>query len=31
MKKHVAGFANSVDSDGVAHNEPPHLSLQCLL
>ena len=23
-------FANSVDSDEVAHNEPPHLDLHCL-
>ena len=22
--------ANSVDSDKVAHDEPPHLSLRCL-
>ena len=23
-------FANSIDKDEVAHNEPPHLDLQCL-
>ena len=23
-------FANSVDSDEAAHNEPPHLKLYCL-
>ena len=23
-------FANSVDLDEVAHNEPPHLDLPCL-
>ena len=23
-------FANSVDPDEVAHNEPPHLDLHCL-
>ena len=28
MKK--AKFANSVDPDEVAHNEPPHLDLHCL-
>ena len=28
MKK--AEFANSVDLDEVAHNEPPHLDLYCL-
>ena len=27
MKK--AEFANSVDLDEVAHNEPPHLDLHC--
>ena len=26
----VAQFANSVDLDEVAHNEPPHLNLHCL-
>ena len=25
-----AEFANSVDLDEVAHNEPPHLDLHCL-
>ena len=26
----IAEFANSVDLDEVAHNEPPHLDLHCL-
>ena len=26
----MAEFANSVDLDEVAHNEPRHLNLQCL-
>ena len=26
----TAEFANSVDLDEVAHNEPPHLDLHCL-
>ena len=26
----MAKFANSVDLDDVAHNEPPHLDLHCL-
>ena len=26
----MAEVANSVDFDEVAHNEPPHLDLQCL-
>ena len=26
----ITEFANSVDLDEVAHNEPPHLSLHCL-
>ena len=26
----MAKFANSVDLDEVAHNEPPHLDLHCL-
>ena len=26
----IVEFANSVDSDEVAHNEPPHLDLHCL-
>ena len=26
---HVADFANSVDPDEVAHNEPPQLDLNC--
>ena len=27
----IAEFAKSVDLDEVAHNEPPHLELHCLL
>ena len=26
----IAEFANSVDLDEVAHNEPPHQELHCL-
>ena len=26
----IAEFANSVDFDDVAHNEPPHLVLHCM-
>ena len=26
----MAEFANTVDLDEVAHDEPPHLDLQCL-
>ena len=26
----IADFANSVDLDEVAHNEPPHLDFHCL-
>ena len=26
----VVEFANSIDPDEVAHNEPPHLGLNCL-
>ena len=26
----IAEFANSIDLDEVAHNEPPHLHLHCL-
>ena len=26
----IAEYANSVDLDEVAHNEPPHLDLHCL-
>ena len=26
----IAEFANSVDLDEVAHNEPPYLDLHCL-
>ena len=25
----MAEFANSIDLDEVAHNEPPHLDLHC--
>ena len=26
----IAEFANSIDLDEVAHDEPPHLDLHCL-
>ena len=26
----ISEFANSIDLDEVAHNEPPHLDLHCL-
>ena len=26
----IAEFANSIDLDEVAHNEPPHQDLRCL-
>ena len=26
----VAEFANNLDPDEVAHNEPPHMDLHCL-
>ena len=26
----IAEFANSLDHDEVAHDEPPHLDLHCL-
>ena len=26
----IANFANSIDPDEAAHNEPPHLDLHCL-
>ena len=29
-KLKIADFANSADSDEVAHNEPPHQNLHCL-
>ena len=29
-KTKLAKFANSVDLDKVAHDEPPHLDLHCL-
>ena len=30
-KRKIAEFANSIDFDEMAHNEPPHLDLHCLL
>ena len=30
LETKTAEFANSVDPDQVAHNEPPHLDLHCL-
>ena len=30
-KMKVTEFATTVDPDEVAHNEPPHLDLHCLL
>ena len=27
----IVDFANSVDPDQVAHNEPPHLDLHCFV
>ena len=29
-ERKIAEFANSVDLDEVAHNEPPHQELRCL-
>ena len=29
-KMKIDNFSNSVDHNEVAHNEPPHLDLQCL-
>ena len=29
-ERKIAEFANSVDLDEVAHNEPPHQDLRCL-
>ena len=29
-KTRIVEFANSVDPDEVAHDEPPHLDLHCL-
>ena len=29
-KTKIAEFANSINFDEVAHNEPPHLDLHCL-
>ena len=31
LKMKVVEFANSVDPDEMAHYEPPHLDLHCLL
>ena len=30
LETEIAEFANSVDLDEVAHDEPPHLDLHCL-
>ena len=30
-REKIAEFANSIDLDEVAHNEPPHLDIRCLL
>ena len=30
LETHIAEFANSVDLDKVAHDEPPYLDLHCL-
>ena len=30
LETKIAEFANSIDLDEVAHNEPPHLDLHCL-
>ena len=30
IRSKVTEFANSIDPDEVAHNEPPHLDLDCL-
>ena len=30
QRQKIAEFANSIDLDEVAHNEPPHLDLHCL-
>ena len=30
LREETAEFANRVDLDEVAHNEPPHLGLHCL-
>ena len=30
LKTKMVKFANSVDPDEVAHNEPPHLVIHCL-
>ena len=29
LERKIAEFANSVDLDEVAHDEPPHLDLHC--
>ena len=31
LEAKIAEFANSVDLNEVAHNEPPHLDLRCFL
>ena len=31
LETKIAEFANSEDLDEVAHKEPPHLDLHCLL
>ena len=31
LKKKIVEFANIADPDEVAHNEPPHRDLHCLL
>ena len=31
QRQKIAELANSVDLDEVAHNEPPHLDIHCLL
>ena len=30
LKMKIAGFANRVDPDEVAHHEPPHQDLRCM-
>ena len=30
LETKIAEFANSIDLDEVAHNEPPHPDLHCL-
>ena len=31
MKLKLVEFVNSIEPDEMAHNEPPHLDLHCLL